>query len=425
MNILIDTNMKRILFALMAIFSMTGNLFAQDKLYVNDVVIPKGESGYAEICLLSKDKSYVAFQFDLQLPAGISIADVDNDAEVAERLTAVTRNWSVAVKQIDVANNIYNVLVYNANNTAIAGNDGVVLNVKLTADPSLKVGEELADGIITNAIISEKTEKHSSADGTFKIEIVAPLVLDENSTEDIAETSVKTSFTVKRTIKANEWSTLCLPFDMTNAQVLEAFGSDVQFAELKAKDAKQEFYVVETDADDNVISITIPFVTSDIEEGIFANSPYLIKTSKDISSFKLSAQIIPEEAEAYCTNGKSGGNKETYVTFTGVYKAGGFVPQNSLFLSDNVFWYSTGKTKIKAFRAYFTLQDVLSSVENANAKISFSINDEATSIDGINSYRVVDGVYDLSGRKIQLENGDMNKLQKGVYIIDGKKVTIK
>jgi transcription antitermination factor NusG len=85
----------------------------------------------------------------------------------------------------------------------------------------------------------------------------------------------------------------------------------------------------------------------------------------------------------------------------------------------------TGKTKIKAFRAYFTLQDVLSSVENANAKISFSINDEATSIDGINSYRVVDGVYDLSGRKIQLENGDMNKLQKGVYIINGQKVTVK
>lgn len=35
------------------------------------------------------------------------------------------------------------------------------------------------------------------------------------------------------------------------------------------------------------------------------------------------------------------------------------------------------------------------------------------------------GVYDLQGRKMKIENNDLNSLQKGVYIIDGKKVTIK
>ena len=60
------------------------------------------------------------------------------------------------------------------------------------------------------------------------------------------------------------------------------------------------------------------------------------------------------------------------------------------------------------------------------AKVGFIVDGEATSVDGIPSYQhVLEGVYDLSGRKIQLENGDLNKLQKGVYIINGKKVTIK
>ena len=64
--------------------------------------------------------------------------------------------------------------------------------------------------------------------------------------------------------------------------------------------------------------------------------------------------------------------------------------------------------------------------QDFGAKVGFIVDGEATSVDGIPSYqRVVEGVYDLSGRKIQLQDGDLNKLQKGVYIIDGKKVTIK
>ena len=43
----------------------------------------------------------------------------------------------------------------------------------------------------------------------------------------------------------------------------------------------------------------------------------------------------------------------------------------------------------------------------------------------MNFQHITEGVYDLSGRKIQLQDGDLNKLQKGVYIINGKKVTIK
>ena len=83
---------------------------------------------------------------------------------------------------------------------------------------------------------------------------------------------------------------------------------------------------------------------------------------------------------------------------------------------------------MKAFRAYFDLYYTISDeyktkVSASNVKIL--VDGEATSIDGYGVQRVVEGVYDLSGRKIKLENGDVSKLQKGVYIIDGKKVTIK
>lgn len=417
----------------MAIFVIAGNIFAEDKLYVSDVQIPEGGSANAQVSLLSSsERSYVAFQFDLQLPAGISIADVDNDAVAAKRLTDVTKNWSIAVKQIDVENNIYNVLVYNATNAAIEGEDGVVLNIKLTADASLKEGVELADGIITNAIISEKTEKHSSAEGTFKIEIVAPLVLDENSTVEPEATAGVENFKVIRSVKAGKWNTICFPFELSNAQLKEIFGSDVELASLAGNSQKKTsplcYEITAWDADDNITAIDVKFETIDLsdEENIFeANTPYIIKTSKDITEFSVKAQIAPEDPIIEDTNGQtSASRKIIYGQFVGTYVANTVVPENGLFISDNKFWYSTGQTKMKAFRAYINLYENLASLEG-NAKISFVVDGDPTSIDGIGYQHVVDGVYDLSGRKIQLEDGDLNKLQKGVYIIDGKKVTIK
>ena len=77
---------------------------------------------------------------------------------------------------------------------------------------------------------------------------------------------------------------------------------------------------------------------------------------------------------------------------------------------------------------YFKLQKQLAPEYkdiSSSVNVKVSIDDEATYIDGITNGMRVEGVYDLSGRKIKLENGDVTKLQKGVYIINGKKVTIK
>ena len=126
-------------------------------------------------------------------------------------------------------------------------------------------------------------------------------------------------------------------------------------------------------------------------------------------------------------NGKTGSRRVVYRGMYGTYVAETYVPEFALFISKNLFWYAKANTtKMKAFRAWLDLGgDVVTAVENGSAKFNFVVDGEATSIDGFGPQRIVEGVYDLSGRKIKLEDGDLNKLQKGVYIIDGKKVTIK
>ena len=106
----------------------------------------------------------------------------------------------------------------------------------------------------------------------------------------------------------------------------------------------------------------------------------------------------------------------------GTYKSNTEVPEYALFLSDNAFWYSKGKTTMKAFRAYFNFDDILAEVESAEAKIRFVVDEEPTAIEGIATADVTGEVFTLQG--ISLGVQDVQSLPKGIYIIGGKKVNI-
>ena len=118
----------------------------------------------------------------------------------------------------------------------------------------------------------------------------------------------------------------------------------------------------------------------------------------------------------------SGTKKDPYVyhynSFVGTYVADTEVPELALFLNDNKFYYSTGATKMKAFRGYFDFYDVLTEVENAEARISFVIDEDWMT--GISDVKREDDslYYNLKGMRVA-------KPGKGLYIVNGKKMVIK
>ena len=108
----------------------------------------------------------------------------------------------------------------------------------------------------------------------------------------------------------------------------------------------------------------------------------------------------------------------------GVYHAQTVVPADNLFVSANKFYYSTGKTKMMAYRAYFYLADRLDRNESASAKISFMFNESST--DRIEDVEVrpaaSSAIFDIQGRKVADSADGLQGLPKGIYIINGKKV---
>ena len=250
------------------------------------------------------------------------------------------------------------------------------------------------------------------------------------------EGTVAENFIVQRTIKANTWSTMCLPFKMTLAELVDVFGDDVVLAKWDDINLYGKSWEYSND------QLTLNFFTldptdPDYEEIFDSRKPFLIKTSKTFTEFKAKNkylgnydETIDEESERLTSVSKlnttitgQSGIKKGY--FEGVLVAGK-VPEDGLFFSGNKFYYSSGESSIKAFRGYFSLKDVLNNKNlSGSANVSIAIDDVPTYIDGISTkYIGNDDVYSVSGIKMGITS-DLNHMKPGLYIVNGKKVIVK
>ena len=383
-----------------------------DELTVSDITIPQGGNATLSVSLANSGTYRQLFQFDLTLPEGVSL--VEGSAMLSEERFENTTGLSYS----KLSDGVYKFVCSpsGANKTPISGDSGVLMTVNLQSDASLTV-EAVLEGKITNIeMTTSESTAWNPADLSFKITVGEPLsydvLLDENSTT-VPAAATGVDVLVKRTIKANSWSTICLPFAMSEAQVKAAFGDDVQLADFTGTEDEPEY-----DESDNVVGVTANFENV---QAIEANHPYIIKVSQPITEFTVDGvDIVADEDKAYIEfdNGKIGRQRVVFSGFYGTYHAQTTLEEFSLFLNDNKFWYSTGNTKMKAFRAYFYFLDILAEVENADSNVKMAIDGESTRIDGLMPETSNDAIYDLTGRKVE-------KAEKGIYIVNGKKVLVK
>lgn len=393
---------------LLTLFACMLTAAADNTVSISNAFVPKGKTGNFSIDLANTDVFASSMEVHLTFPEGITFEDVTLSSRF-------TDNPTIGKK---VSGQSVTITLLSTSNEAITGSNGPLLFITVSADANLEVGDKLTASMTKMELakkVGNKHEKFNPDPFNFDIEITDYVILDENSVVvPSAQTGVNVK--VKRTIKANEWSTLCLPFDMTEEEVKTAFGNDVQLAEFVSYEATKE--------GNNVTGITITFEDTDLSEGFYGNWPYIIKTSNDITEFTLTARDIdPDEAVDEYDNGKKGNKREVYGSFIGTYQANTVVPDNSLFISSNKYWYSTGLTKMKAFRAYFTLNDVLTDIGSANTRVLMSFDGDITGINdathlNANERIMKDEGYDLQGRKVENPS-------KGLYIINNKKVLVK
>lgn len=238
---------------------------------------------------------------------------------------------------------------------------------------------------------------------TVYVSLPSGITLDENSESNTIEAKNGVNVTLKRTMVANEWNTICLPFDVTAEQATVAFGEGVKIAQL----------------DDTSTGNILNFVDMS-NYGMEAAVPYLIKPTVAATTEEYSFKGVEiKEAAVTPTKVKTNGN----LYFNGIYNKMDVTTDASsgyyaAFLGANntIFKAKAGGT-MKGFRAYFAIPK-----DAAASALRVVIDGTATSIKNIDSEVVESNapVYNLQGQRV-----DGNNLTPGIYVKAGKKFVVK
>lgn len=398
--------MKRniILLGLTCFLSLTK--LCADNYVINNVSVPQG--GTASLVIgynFTSETEKVGFTLSMALPDGLSIQEDEGGDPLYVKDASINKLNVLFPSAGSVAGQP------SSGTSAISGTSGTLLTLTLVADGSLEVGSELTIPV-TKATFQQRVGGSVTDinidDFSFKVTISEPsdgrTILDENSTSAPEASGGAVDVRVRRTIRANQWSTICLPFAMTSAQLVSAFGSDVQLANFTG-------YEAEFDDDDNVVGITVSFsnVTA-----IEKNHPYIIKVSANVSEFTVDGVTIDPEEAVVATVKRT---RKQWSELIGTYVANTEVPSKTLFLNSNKFYYSTGATKMKGYRAYFDFYDVLTDVDE-NYEVKMLVDGFETKVEGVSVRDVSGSIFDLSGRKVRNPH-------RGVFIVNGRKALIK
>ena len=416
--------MKKNLLALAMLLVTTGAM--ADELKVANVVLPQNATAEIQFELENPNVVVDAFSFSVNLPDGV-VPVMTNGGP-----SFIAGNRFVSVSGINSNLLDGNILRFarQTDGNVIQGTSGVLFSAVVKVDGELAVGTELTATVSDILVTTPNLTKENLDPVTFTITIGEPVdprtILDETSTS-VPAAATGVDVRVKRTIKANEWSTICLPFAMSETQMKAAFGSDVELADFTGYDTTME--------GNEVVGITVNF---NAVTAIEANHPYIIKVSDKVTEFTVDGVTIEPVGNPSVSFGTTTGKGKntvyhpmdfngTYVADYDFYNAATSYP---LFLNGNKFYYATPNTMhMKAFRAYFDFDDYLPEANEAAAKVRYTINGAPTAIEGIaaGEYAQDGAVYDLSGRRLSVSSASSvhSVLPKGMYIVNGKKVIVK
>ena len=227
-------------------------------------------------------------------------------------------------------------------------------------------------------------------------DLLSALELDEEVAYDGTTSDEYGSVTLNRSLKSS-WNTLCLPFSLTSEQVTAMFGEGAMVAQFDYSEEGVLYFVTE-------------------EQVIRANEPCLIKVATAGNRYTCNDVVTTVACEGAPVTAPNGDISK----IVGNY-ASDVVPAGCYFVSNNLFYLSSGSTTMKGFRAY------VEQTKSSSAKaLSVSVNGTTTSIDDLET--VLDeapaNIYNLNGQLVRAKATSTDGLPQGIYIFRGKKIAV-
>ena len=240
--------MKRLLLSLISMLAI--GLAWADSVTVPNVEIMQGQTGYLEFYVtIDGGKFYKGFQFDVALPEKVTCERVtytdiekgeDGNPIVVEK-EGPAGDLADAVSSFVLSRNfvsstepqLLRYVCYSAQGSTM--NTANVANMLLLRIP-VTVNEELAVGTTVEVTLSDISfSDYSNVNYKFdnitaEITIIENrITLDETVGVTLATPTGEQNVLVKRTIKADEWSTICLPKYIFSMRQIQIHNSELHF----------------------------------------------------------------------------------------------------------------------------------------------------------------------------------------------------
>lgn len=253
------------------------------------------------------------------------------------------------------------------------------------------------------------------------------LVLDEDKTLAVTKSYTGAKMLLHRTFTKNAtndkkgWNSIILPVDMTAAQVKEAFGEGVQMAEFdRLENNWIKFSTVNVAADGVVLHKNTPYIIYPTKEPLGNYSYTIDGVTKILDGHVYVANGINyDDQTSNLTHTVNGGG----MTYTGSYSNPTTVSADSYMFSKGDLIHTNKSHDVKAYRCW--LKDDM----HTGKMLMFSIN--GNGIDGTTGIHVIEenkqntntGIYNLGG--VHMNTNNVDKLPKGVYVVNNKVVVKK
>ena len=253
------------------------------------------------------------------------------------------------------------------------------------------------------------------------------LVLDEDNTLAVAKSHTGAKMLLHRTFTKSAdnnkkgWNSIILPVDMTAAQVKEAFGEGVQMAEFdRLENNWIKFSTVNVAADGVVLHKNTPYIIYPTKEPLGNYSYTIDGVTKILDGHVYVANGINyDDQTSNLTHTVNGGG----MTYTGSYDSKTVVSADSYMFSKGNLLHTNKEHTVKAYRCW------LKEDASSGRMLMFSL--DGNGLDGTTGIHVIEenkqntntGIYNLGG--VRMNTNNVDKLPKGVYVVNNKVVVKK
>ncbi len=217
------------------------------------------------------------------------------------------------------------------------------------------------------------------------------LVFADGSAVPTYAPGIYPSVKITRTLTENRWATAVYPFPVSgvdNIAVLSSFNAGT--GSIRFESASQSV----------------------------ANQPFLMRSASGKSEISLSDIAVSATTETPTVT-------KDEASLIGAYSRTEITDDEDNYVLSNNGIYDVGAkgATINPYRAYIQI----AGGSGARSLVFLVDDEETTAIEGLNSERAttVGNIYNLNGQLVRKNADNMNGLQKGIYIVGGKRITVK